>query len=252
MGIAVPVRSLGVAVLVFCLGLFPPLVAAQSLRPTPDLLLGRWTDDHNNCSGVIEFRADGTWFINTSGAQGRWWLSGDQLSLQSATTLTARVVVEGPDVFRLEHPDGTVGRSWRCGGAPQAAQALAPASAPSQAQQTAPDQLTIRVCNQSGRHAFTAVIYRRSSVWHSEGWFRVNNGECLDVAHADNLRFYAFAEEAGNTEYFWAGNFEHCIWRPGPYDVEINPNNTNCSEASARFTEWVADRFGTFTWTLDP
>jgi uncharacterized membrane protein len=112
--------------------------------------------------------------------------------------------------------------------------------------------LTIRICNESGRNAFTAVIYQRDGVWRSEGWFRVDNGACRDIVTADHLRFYAFAEEVDNTGYSWAGNFEHCITRPGPYNDVVNPNNTTCPQESVMFSEWVADHYGTFTWTLDP
>jgi len=119
---------------------------------------------------------------------------------------------------------------------------------------SAGDQLTIRVCNQSGRNAFSAVIYRSGGTWRSEGWWRVDNGACLDLAVSDNLRFYVFAEEVGNTEYYWGGSFEHCIWRPGPYNDVIDPNTTVCrdGQVSVMFAEWVADQYGTFTWTLEP
>jgi hypothetical protein len=116
------------------------------------------------------------------------------------------------------------------------------------------DSLTIRVCNSSGRNAFSAVIYRDSGVWHSAGWYPVNNGECRDIATSDNLRFYVFAEEIGNIDYSWSGTFEHCIWRPGPYDDVISPDAKECQDGqeSVMFSEWVADSYGTFTWTLDP
>lgn len=115
-------------------------------------------------------------------------------------------------------------------------------------------QLTVRVCNESGRNAFTAVIYRINGEWRSEGWFQVDNGACEDIAYSDNLRFYVFAEEVGNIDYYWGGSFEHCIMRPGPYDDVINPSAVECrnGQESVMFVEWVADEFGTFTWTLDP
>jgi uncharacterized membrane protein len=114
--------------------------------------------------------------------------------------------------------------------------------------------LTIRICNESGRNAFTAVIYRTNGAWRSEGWFRVDNGRCEDIVTSDNLRFYVFAEEVNNVDYSWAGNFEHCISRPGPYDEVVDPNMTVCrpGQDSVMFSEWVADHYGTFTWTLDP
>jgi uncharacterized membrane protein len=119
---------------------------------------------------------------------------------------------------------------------------------------TAANELTIRVCNESGRNAFTAVLDRSAGEWHSEGWFRVNNGACEDIAVSDNLRFYVFAEEVDNIDYYWAGAHEHCIWRPGPYDDVIDPNVSVCRDGqeSVMFVEWLADNYGTFTWTLDP
>jgi hypothetical protein len=126
-----------------------------------------------------------------------------------------------------------------------------PSAAPAQLP-AASTQLTIRICNESGRNAFVALVYRSNGQWRSEGWFRVDNGRCEDTVTGDHLRFYGFAEEAGNTDYYWGGSFEHCIWRPGPYDVVIDPNSTTCPNESVMFSEWVADHYGTFTWTLDP
>lgn len=118
----------------------------------------------------------------------------------------------------------------------------------------APNQLDIRICNESGRNAFTAVIYRTGGVWRSEGWFRVDNGECATIVTSDNLRFYAFAEEVGNLDYLWGGSFPHCVIRPGPYDEAVDPEVRQCraEQDSVQFVEWLADEFGTFTWTLDP
>jgi uncharacterized membrane protein len=118
----------------------------------------------------------------------------------------------------------------------------------------AASDLSIRVCNSSGRNAFTAVIYRNGGQWHSDGWFRVDNGQCEVIATSDNLRFYVFAEEVDNVDYFWGGNHEHCIWRPGPYNDVFDPNASVCRDGqeSVMFVEWVAESYGTFTWTLDP
>lgn len=131
---------------------------------------------------------------------------------------------------------------------------LAPPSFAQTGSATGSSQLVIQVCNESGRDAFSAVIYQNDGTWHGAGWFRVNNGECGNIAISDNLRFYAFAEEVGNTEYYWSGTFEHCISRPGPYNELIDASQTVCpnGQASVMFTEWVADQYGTFTWTLDP
>lgn len=114
--------------------------------------------------------------------------------------------------------------------------------------------LTIEICNQSGRNVFAALVYRDGAGWHSAGWYRVNHGECNAPVVSDNLIFYAFAEEVGNTDYYWGGDFDHCVTRPGPYDFLINPDYTECTKDQelVSFTQWEADSYGTFTWTLDP
>jgi uncharacterized membrane protein len=114
--------------------------------------------------------------------------------------------------------------------------------------------LALQVCNESGRNVFVALVYRDSAGWHSAGWWQINNGQCDTPATADNLVFYAFAEEVGNTGRFWGGAFEHCITRPGPYDFLINPSYTECGKDQdlVSFLQIEAETFGTYTWTLDP
>ncbi|MDX2275775.1 MAG: DUF1036 domain-containing protein [Hyphomonadaceae bacterium] len=114
--------------------------------------------------------------------------------------------------------------------------------------------LSIEICNSSGRNVFAALVYRDSAGWHSAGWYRIDNGQCDTPVVSDNLIFYAFAEEVGNTDYTWGGDFPHCITRPGPYDFMIDPVNTVCGKDQelVDFAQWEAESFGTFTWTLDP
>lgn len=114
--------------------------------------------------------------------------------------------------------------------------------------------LSLQICNESGRNVFAALVYRDAQGWHSAGWWPINNGQCDTPAVADNLIFYAFAEEVGNTDRFWGGDFEHCITRPGPYDFLINPDSTICGKDQelVSFIQLEADSFGTYTWTLDP
>lgn len=114
--------------------------------------------------------------------------------------------------------------------------------------------LDLEICNESGRNVFVALVYRDSAGWHSAGWWRIDNGQCDTPATSDNLIFYAFAEEVGNTDRYWGGDFDHCVSRPGPYDILINPDYTECGKDQelVSFIQLEADTFGTYTWTLDP
>lgn len=114
--------------------------------------------------------------------------------------------------------------------------------------------LDIQVCNRSGYDAFIAVISRNEGGWLASGWFRVNNGDCNSVATTNNLVFYLFAEQVGDMDYVWAGDFEQCVMRPGPYDIRVNPNAEVCPSGmtTEQFRELEADTWGTYTWNLTP
>jgi uncharacterized membrane protein len=114
--------------------------------------------------------------------------------------------------------------------------------------------LSLQICNESGHNVFVALVYRDSQGWHSAGWWPINNGQCDTPAVADNLIFYAFAEEVGNVDLYWGGEFPHCVTRPGPYDFLINPDSTVCGKDQelVNFIQLEADAYGTYTWTLDP
>jgi hypothetical protein len=92
-----------------------PATAAEVLRiggpVTRNLLFGVWTDT-GDCGVAIQFFPDGRFTVPTG--NGRWTLSGDQLSFIGASTVTARVRAVGRDRILLIHQDGSIGQSVRC------------------------------------------------------------------------------------------------------------------------------------------
>ncbi|WP_395646325.1 DUF1036 domain-containing protein [Terricaulis sp.] len=124
-------------------------------------------------------------------------------------------------------------------------------AAPAQAQS---NNLAVSFCNYSGYDAFTAVIYQRNGQWHSQGWWRVNNGACQYVADTDNLVFYAFAEQVDDQSATWGGHNQHCVTNPGPYHDYIPASGETCrsDQRLVGFQEVEANNFGTFTWNLRP
>jgi len=79
---------------------------------TTAFLVGRWTDT-GDCTKTIDFRDDGT-FVTADGGQGMWVLTGDQLTFQGTSTISAQVSAPNADTIMLRNADGSVGRSTRC------------------------------------------------------------------------------------------------------------------------------------------
>lgn len=115
--------------------------------------------------------------------------------------------------------------------------------------------VTIRVCNNSGRQANVAISYQPvgSGRFYNEGWFGVAPGDCADIAHTDNAYFYGYAEVVNDGSTYWAGNHSLCVVYPGPY--RFWSDNTEYCSGNQTLREFVvlhATDFGVFTWTLDP
>lgn len=47
-------------------------------------LLGPWSDNGTSCAVMVEFRRDGTFFIESEDKVGRWQLQGDQLTFSGS------------------------------------------------------------------------------------------------------------------------------------------------------------------------
>lgn len=89
-----------------------PASAPFTGQVTTAFLVGRWTDT-GDCSKTIDFRDDGT-FVTADGGEGMWVLTGDQLTFQGQSTVSAQVSAPNADTIMLRNPDGSVGRSTRC------------------------------------------------------------------------------------------------------------------------------------------
>lgn len=102
-----------------CGGMTTAAIAQPGPRVTGEFLTGHWTDN-GDCSSGIEFYADGRFRID-GGGEGRWSLSGDQLSFHGQSSRTARIHASDANTVVLTHPDGSVGRSTRCSAQAQSA-----------------------------------------------------------------------------------------------------------------------------------
>jgi hypothetical protein len=103
--------TLLVAAVAIAVGL-TPAVAQPGPRVTNEFLIGRWTDD-GNCSSGVEFSRDGS-FKTDDGVQGRWSLSGNQLSFIGRSTIVARISATDANNIVLTQADGSTGASTRC------------------------------------------------------------------------------------------------------------------------------------------
>lgn len=77
-------------------------------------LIGRWTDT-GDCNVTIDFYTGGT-FKLSHGSTGRWSVADTMLTFEGkAGSASARVQVTDKGAIELHHPNGSVGRSSRCG-----------------------------------------------------------------------------------------------------------------------------------------
>lgn len=114
--------------------------------------------------------------------------------------------------------------------------------------------VTIRVCNRTSDTALVALSYIKvgESRFVNAGWYRVEPGDCDDLAETDNAHFYAYADVDGE-DRFWGGNHDLCVEYPGPYEFYTSTNDTCDSDQEVRaFVTMTATEAGTYTWNLDP
>lgn len=116
--------------------------------------------------------------------------------------------------------------------------------------------LEIRVCNESGRDAAISIAYKEHgrSDWIVRGWFVAYNGQCITVANTYNLVFYMYGETHNDGDRYWGGSHDLCIQYPGPFAYYNSGNGGTCPDyqETKPFRTLEADRYGTYTWTLDP
>jgi hypothetical protein len=86
--------------------------AAAAIPIGSNYLVGRWTDI-DDCSNNVAFVRGGN-FVTSAGAEGRWSLAGDRLTMSGATTMTVRIAAIDPNIMMVINPDGALGRSTRC------------------------------------------------------------------------------------------------------------------------------------------
>lgn len=77
-------------------------------------MIGRWSDDDDDCDRAADFFADGR-FVPATGPEGLWSLSGDRLSIVSqGNTFTVQLVPIDRDSMTVVNADGSLGQSTRC------------------------------------------------------------------------------------------------------------------------------------------
>ena len=74
-------------------------------------LVGRWTGT-NDCTNVVELRADGRY--TRTGAAGAWRVERDQLVYSGAPETRRRAAMFDRDTLLLQDSDGTLARFTRC------------------------------------------------------------------------------------------------------------------------------------------
>lgn len=113
------IRTLAIAAIV----LANPALAAEPEKPgaaddasnslPSAFLFGRW-GDNGDCNKDIYFRPDGT-FLSYTGGEGRWWLSGGDLTMSgNGGTATVGVRILDQEHIEIRQQDGSVGTSQRC------------------------------------------------------------------------------------------------------------------------------------------
>jgi len=77
-------------------------------------MLGRWTDDEDDCDRAADFFADGR-FVPPDGREGVWSLAGDRLTMtREGETFTVQLVPIDRNSMTVVNADGSLGRSTRC------------------------------------------------------------------------------------------------------------------------------------------
>ncbi|HST37547.1 MAG TPA: hypothetical protein VLK25_13090 [Allosphingosinicella sp.] len=77
-------------------------------------MLGRWTDDEDDCDKAADFFADGR-FVPASGPEGLWSLDGDRLSIvANGNTFTVQLIPVDQNRMSVINADGSLGQSTRC------------------------------------------------------------------------------------------------------------------------------------------
>jgi hypothetical protein len=77
-------------------------------------MLGRWTDDEDDCDKAADFFADGR-FVPASGPEGLWNLNGDRLTIvANSNTFTVQLVPIDQNSMTVVNADGSLGQSTRC------------------------------------------------------------------------------------------------------------------------------------------
>jgi uncharacterized membrane protein len=134
--------------------------------------------------------------------------------------------------------------------------ALGPAG-PAAAQKPAagPEDIMIRVCNNTNDNARVAISYQPvgSSQFYNEGWYGVPSRSCQDLARTSNAYIYGYAEVENDGSRYWSGNHPLCVQYPGPYAFwSTGSQYCETSQEVRDFVVMHAEDFGSFTWTLNP
>ena len=118
-----------------------------------------------------------------------------------------------------------------------------------------PATVDIRVCNESGRNATTAISYVEVGTGRfiNRGWYNVNDGACTELVSTDNANFYMYADAMDGSGRAWRGNHSLCVQYPGPYTFWSDGSDTCPTGYETRdFVVLHADDVGAYTWTLEP
>ncbi len=99
-----------------------------------------------------------------------------------------------------------------------------------------PDAPTLRLCNEArDGTAFVATAHRDvNSVWVSEGWYVIDEGQCENLAFPSGYRGYAYAHVNTDT-YTWDDADHHNCVHPSRSFSYRNSDRRQCEAGAQRY-----------------
>jgi uncharacterized membrane protein len=111
----------------------------------------------------------------------------------------------------------------------------------------------VRVCNNSGIHAWVALTAHPSpgdSRFLISGWYEVPGRGCKDLQYVGRGWIYFYAE-SDDERTWWSGNAQRfCVQYPGPFDRYISDDFKCGGDLLKSFFGYYADD-STFVWEMD-
>jgi len=106
-------RALTGALAALALAAVPAPACAAQIAADRAFMVGAWTDN-GDCADAATLADDGR-FATANGAQGLWHMEAGRLTMTGSSTMILQVTPVDRNTIAVVNPDGTRGRSTRCG-----------------------------------------------------------------------------------------------------------------------------------------